>query len=77
MKRSIILYCRVSSPSQRPDLENQVKAMDTFCNASGLKIDQVIPEIGGSMNFKRKKFFNLLLGMLSGQVSTIIVAHKD
>ncbi|NEQ11562.1 MAG: IS607 family transposase, partial [Moorea sp. SIO4E2] len=54
-----------------------VKAMDTFCNASGLKIDQVIPEIGGSMNFKRKKFLNLLFRMLSGQVSTIIVAHKD
>ncbi|MGB3401403.1 MAG: IS607 family transposase [Microcoleaceae cyanobacterium] len=77
IKRSVVVYCRVSSPAQRPDLENQVKAMDTFCNASGLKIDEVIKEVGGGMNFKRKKFLNLLFRMLSGQVSIIIVAHKD
>ncbi|NEN99462.1 MAG: IS607 family transposase [Moorea sp. SIO3I7] len=76
-KRLVVVYCRVSSPAQKPELENQVKAMDTFCCASGIKIDEVIKEVGGGLNFKRKKFLNLIFRMLSGQISTIVVAHKD
>ena len=35
-KRLVVVYCRVSSPALKPELENQVKAMDTFCCASGI-----------------------------------------
>jgi predicted site-specific integrase-resolvase len=37
----------------------------------------MISEIGGGLNFKRKKFLTIMLSMLKGEISTIVVAHKD
>ena len=30
-KRKVIVYCRVSSSGQKPELKNQISAMETFC----------------------------------------------
>jgi predicted site-specific integrase-resolvase len=76
-KKLNVIYCRVSSNAQKPELENQVDAMKQFCTASGIPIDKVIIEIGGGLNFKRKKFLALLAEILAGNVSQVIVAHKD
>ena len=38
---------------------------------------EVISEIGGGLNFKRAKLNALLERVMSGNVSTIVVAHKD
>ena len=75
--RKVIVYCRVSSHGQKDDLESQVKAMDAYCINSGIKVDELIKEIGGGMNFKRKKFLSLVDRISDGEVSTLIVAHKD
>ena len=32
----IIVYCRVSSKAQKPDLENQKRVLEGFCAARGL-----------------------------------------
>lgn len=76
-KKLNIIYCRVSSNAQKPELANQVEAMKQFCTASGISIDKVVIEIGGGLNFKRKKFLALLAEILAGNVSQVIVAHKD
>ena len=34
-------------------------------------------EIGGGLNFKRKKFLALFDRILSGEVQTLVIAHKD
>ena len=49
--------------------------MKEFCN--GITIDKVIKEIGGGLNFKRKKFITLLSQVMTGLVESIYVAHKD
>lgn len=72
-----MIYCRVSSNAQKPELKNQVAAMQTFCLNRGLAIDQTITEIGGLLNFKRKKFMSLMVSMLKGEIEMIILAHKD
>ncbi|MBD2139778.1 IS607 family transposase, partial [Anabaena sp. FACHB-1237] len=76
-KRKVVVYCRVSSSSQKPELKNQISAMETFCLNRGLAVDEWISEIGGGLNFKRKKFLSIMLSMLKGEISTIVVAHKD
>ncbi|WP_242031204.1 hypothetical protein [Anabaena sp. FACHB-1237] len=30
-KRKVVVYCRVSSSSQKPELKNQISVMETFC----------------------------------------------
>jgi putative resolvase len=76
-KRKVVVYCRVSSSGQKPELKNQISAMETFCLNRGLAVDDWISEIGGGLNFKRKKFLSIMMSMLRGEISTIVVAHKD
>jgi putative resolvase len=76
-KRKVIVYCRVSSSGQKPELQNQILAMETFCLNRGLAVDNWVSEIGGGLNFKRKKFLSIMMSMLKGEISTIVVAHKD
>jgi len=75
--RKVIVYCRVSSSNQKDDLASQVKSMESYCSSNGIKIDELIKEIGGGMNFKRKKFLQLMDDVAKGEISKILIAHKD
>jgi putative resolvase len=75
--RKNIIYCRVSSAKQKAELENQRTAMEAFFLAKGIVIDEVICEIGGGLNFKRRDFLRMLFDAIDGKVGLIGVAHKD
>ena len=74
-KRNVI-YCRVSSPNQKDDLKSQVQAMEMFALGRGM-IVETITEIGGGMDFSRKKFMQIINDIIAGEIGTVIVAHKD
>ncbi len=63
-KRLTVVYCRISSAGQKDDLAlqvaAQVAAMEAYCLAGAIAVDEWIKEVGGGMNFKRKRFFDLL-----------------
>ncbi len=64
-KRLTVVYCRVSSAGQKDDLASQVAAMEAYCLAGAIAVDEWIKdewikEVGGGMNFKRKRFLDLL-----------------
>ena len=73
----VIVYCRVSSRGQNPELKHQITAMEEFCRGRGLAVDEWISEVGGGLNFKRKKFLKLMRSIRLGEVETLVVAHKD
>ncbi|MFI7487585.1 IS607 family transposase [Micromonospora echinaurantiaca] len=75
--RRTVVYCRVSSPGQKNDLAAQVAAMEQFCLARGLAVDEWVSEIGGGMNLRRKKLLALMDAVDRGEISTIVVAHRD
>ena len=75
--RKVIVYCRVSSSGQKDDLQSQIQAMEQFCLSSGTPVDEWVQEIGGGMNFKRKKFLSIMSRLQSGEISKILIAHKD
>jgi excisionase family DNA binding protein len=70
--RSTILYARVSSPKQREDLTRQSEFLQ-----SRYPSGELIAEIGGGLNYKRKKFLAVLERVMSGDVERIVVAYKD
>ena len=76
-KRLTVVYCRVSSHGQKDDLQSQVSAMEQYCLGAGIAVDEWMQEIGGGMNFKRKQFLSLVDRIASGEVSRLIIAHKD
>lgn len=75
--RKTIVYTRVSSSAQKPELKNQILAMEQFCLGRGLIVSEWISEVGGGLNFKRRKFLKLISQILAGEVETLVVAHKD
>ena len=72
-----VVYCRVSSSSQRRDLQSQILCMENFCSSSGIVVDEWISEVGGGMNMKRPKFLDLVFRISQGQVCHLLVSHKD
>jgi predicted site-specific integrase-resolvase len=77
IKKRCVAYGRVSSPTQKPDLANQRQTLEQFCSARGLAIDEWIEEVGGGLNFNRKRFLSLLNGVIAGDIGTVVIAHKD
>ena len=67
-----ICYCRVSTPSQKEDLERQVEYFQAeFPN------HEIIKDTGSGLNFKRKGFNAILDSAIRGDISEVVVTHKD
>lgn len=54
------------------DLNRQIAAISQLYPDA-----EVISEVGGGLNFKRKKLLALLERVMQGSVGRVIVAHKD
>ena len=73
----VIVYCRVSSVAQRPDLKNQRRTLEDFCASRGLAGVEFVEEIGGGLNFKRKKFNTIMDAVVRDEVKALVIAHQD
>lgn len=73
----LVAYCRVSSAAQKPDLANQRKVLEEFVVAKGLANVEFIEEVGGGLNFKRKRFLALTDEIGRREIKTLILAHRD
>jgi len=67
-----IIYARVSSEKQRPDLERQVAELMT-CYPDHL----LLSDVASGINFRRRGLNTLLDRVLDGQVSEVVVMHRD
>jgi putative resolvase len=72
-----IAYSRVSGAAQKPDLANQIKALEVYCDQHTLKVDEWMQDNGSGLNYKRKQFNRLMEMVELGQVRRIIIAHRD
>ena len=67
-----ICYCRVSTPSQKEDMERQVEYLrNKFPN------HEIIKDIGSGLNFKRKGFNSILDSAIKEDIEEVVVTHKD
>jgi len=70
----VVVYARVSSADQRPDLDRQVARVTAWATGQRLAVERVVTEVGSALNGRRRKFL-ALLG--DPAVSTIVVEHRD
>jgi len=77
LEKKNIVYYRVSSQNQKKDLENQRKAIETFCTNAGLPVAEWFYDIGSGLNYTRKNFLKIMEMVERGEVSNLIIAHKD
>lgn len=73
----MVAYCRVSSAAQKPDLINQRRVLEEFVVVKGLANVEFIEEVGGGLNFRRKKFLLLMDAIGRGEIKLLILAHRD
>ena len=76
-KRQVIGYARVSSRNQQDDLKNQFDFIKQYCNANGIIVDDYISDISSGLNYKRKKWNQLLNQVMNGEIDTIYITYKD
>lgn len=70
--KPVIAYARVSSHSQRDDLDRQIEFLrEKYPNA------ELVSEIGSGLNFKRRKFLKILERICASDISTLVVAYAD
>lgn len=72
-----IAYARVSGVAQKPDLANQVKALEAYCHQHSIKVDAWMQDIGSGLNYIRKQFNRLMEMVELGQVRRLVLAHTD
>ena len=72
-----IAYARVSSSDQKEDLERQHAVLEAFCNKNGWKPTEIIRDLGSGMNYNKKGLLRLLELMVHGQMSRLVITHKD
>ena len=76
-EQATVVYMRVSSQAQKPDLANQRTVLEQFCAARGLAVTDWVSEVGGGLNFKRPRFLALVDRIVTHQVAMVVIAHKD
>jgi putative resolvase len=72
-----IVYTRVSGMAQKPDLANQIRALEVYCHQHAFAVDEWLSDIGSGLNYKRKQFNRLMELIELGQVRRLIIAHRD
>ena len=69
-QRQVVIYARVSTRNQKDDLQNQVAFLRQFCNAKGIIVDQCIEDYGSGLNYKCKKWNELLDEVMEQKIKT-------
>lgn len=76
VEKIVIGYCRVSTPSQKDDLETQVNNLKTYMYAKGYQF-KIITDIGSGINYNKKGLQELIKRINDKEVSKIVILYKD
>ena len=71
-----IAYARVSSSDQKKDLERQHAVLEAFCDKNGWQTE-IIRDLDSGMNYNNQGLGRLLELMVHGQMSRLVITHKD
>jgi len=75
-QKLVVGYCRVSTPSQKDDLKNQVNNVKSYLVAKGYQYE-MIEDIGSGMNYNKKGLKQLIDKINNQEVSKVVILSKD
>ena len=76
IKKKNILYARVSTKSQKDDLDRQVDNLKQYAYSKGYSFE-IITDIGSGTNYKKEGLLKMINLVECGEVDRIIVLYKD
>ncbi|OYT26515.1 MAG: IS607 family transposase [Thermofilum sp. ex4484_82] len=75
-ERKIIGYARVSSNTQKDDLERQIELIKSYARERDWEIE-ILKDIGSGLKEDRRSFQKLLRMVMNKEISKVIVAYPD
>ncbi|MGC9164506.1 MAG: IS607 family transposase [Thermoprotei archaeon] len=75
--RKVVLYARISSNTQKDDLERQVRALKEWAKQNNIPEYEVITDIGSGLNEDRRGLKKILKLAVERKISKIVVAYPD
>ncbi len=75
-KRKIIGYARVSSHSQKDDLERQIELIRRYAEERGWEIE-ILKDISSGLKEDRRNFQKLLKMVMDKEISKVVIAYPD
>lgn len=76
INKLVVGYCRVSTPSQKDDLDNQVNNVKSYMIAKGYQFE-IITDVGSGINYKKKGLKQLVDKINNRQISKVVILYKD
>ena len=74
--KPVVGYCRVSTKSQKDDLENQIKNVKTYMLSRGYQFD-IISDTGSGINYNNPGLRKLISLINGKEISKVVVLYKD
>ena len=75
-ERKIIGYARVSSNTQKDDLERQIELIKSYAREKDWEIE-ILKDIGSGLKEDRRSFQKLLRMVMNKEISKVIAAYPD
>jgi excisionase family DNA binding protein len=75
--RKTIVYARVSSHDQKPDLERQKQRLLAHAEGQGWTDIEPITDLGSGMNCRKTGLLRLLGMVMRGEAERVVVENKD
>ena len=75
-RRKIVGYARVSSHTQKDDLERQIELIKNYAKERGWEIE-ILKDIGSGLKEDRRNFKKLLKMVINREVSKVVIAYPD
>ena len=76
-ERVIVGYARVSSTTQKDDLEEQKQLICSYAKDKGYDKIEILSDVGSGLNEKRKGFLKLLEMVIEREISKVIIVYED
>ena len=73
----VVAYARVSSHDQKADLGRQADRLRTWCHRHLDREPEVIRDLSSGLNYKKPGLRRLIRMIALGQISHLVLTHKD
>lgn len=73
----VAVYGRVSSSTQKEDLNRQVELLKSYCLSRGIKPQYVISDVASGLNEERKGLNELMNLVFDRKICKVMVTYKD
>ena len=74
--RYTLAYARVSTQSQKKELETQKQLLTLYCLKQGYRY-KLLSDIGSGLNYTKAGLNELIELICSGQIERLVLVHKD